>query len=258
MKTNNIFIILLAMILLPMYTGCGSSEEFKKTPVDELIKEMNAEPTFTILLYDMDVEGNFSKTYRHQYQIITTKDSVPETRTTDWYEVPKSFFEKHIDDMGMEIASKTEDGKVTKGVAPPGYSNYVGNPQYGQWQTGSNGSSFWEFYGKYAMMSSLFNMMTYPVYRNSYMDYRDNYYGRNAYYGSTSASGQRMYGTGSTYTNSTNTSSKWNTKASNSTFRDKVRSRVSKSSSGSDRISRSNTRSSSGSSYRSRSRGFGK
>lgn len=256
MKTK-LFFLLLFFVLTPLYFNCGGGEEFKKSPVDELIKEMNAEPTFTIILFDMDVEGNFSKVYRHQYQIITEKDSIPQTKTTEWYEVSKSFFEKHIDDMGMEIASKTADGKVNKGVAPPGYSNYVGNPQYGQWQTGADGTSFWEFYGKYAMISSLFNLMTYPVYRNSWYDYRDNYYGRSAYYGPTTSSGQRMYGTGSAYTGTTNTNSTWNTKASNSSFRDKVRNRVSKSS-GSDRVSRSSTRSSSGSSYRSRSSGFGK
>jgi len=32
----------------------------------------------------------------------------------------------------------------------------VGNPQYGQWRAGSNGMSFWEWYGMYALFSNFF------------------------------------------------------------------------------------------------------
>ncbi len=32
----------------------------------------------------------------------------------------------------------------------------IGNPSYGQWQTGSNGMSFWAWYGMYSMMGDLF------------------------------------------------------------------------------------------------------
>lgn len=33
----------------------------------------------------------------------------------------------------------------------------VGNPNYGQWQTNSSGTSFWAWYGQYAFFSSLFS-----------------------------------------------------------------------------------------------------
>lgn len=36
-------------------------------------------------------------------------------------------------------------------------SQLVGNPTYGQWQTNNDGSTFWEWYGKYALFSSLFD-----------------------------------------------------------------------------------------------------
>jgi hypothetical protein len=36
-------------------------------------------------------------------------------------------------------------------------SELVGNPTYGQWQTNSSGDTFWEWYGKYALFSSLFD-----------------------------------------------------------------------------------------------------
>ena len=37
----------------------------------------------------------------------------------------------------------------------------IGNPSYGQWQTGSNGLSFWEWYGMYAMFDNLVGRRTY-------------------------------------------------------------------------------------------------
>lgn len=37
----------------------------------------------------------------------------------------------------------------------------IGNPSYGQWQTGSNGMSFWAWYGMYSMMGDLLGRRTY-------------------------------------------------------------------------------------------------
>ncbi len=37
----------------------------------------------------------------------------------------------------------------------------IGNPNYGNWQTGSNGLSFWAWYGMYSMMGDLFGRRTY-------------------------------------------------------------------------------------------------
>lgn len=229
------FLSLLAAIAL--LTACGGGNEFVKTPLDILIRDMDAIPEYTIMLYDMDVEGTLSETYKHRYKIISQKDtaSKPEERITDWYEVPEVFFEQHANDMGMELVSK-KDGKVTKEVAPAGYSNYVGNNRYGQWKTHSDGSSFWEFYGQYAFMSSMIGMMSQPIYRNSYYDYRDNYrgYGR-PYYGPTDVRGMPSYGTNSQHGQSVNPDfqRRLDTKPS---FKDKVNDRVQRSSSSSSRV----------------------
>ena len=65
--------------------------------------------------------------------------------------------------------------------APVG-SEYVGNSNYGQWQQGSNGSSFWEFYGKYAMFSHLFSRpMSYGGWSNNRRPSYYHDYGRNTY-----------------------------------------------------------------------------
>lgn len=61
-------------------------------------------------------------------------------------------------------------------------SQFVGNPNYGSWQTGSNGTSFWAWYGMYSMFS---NIMTPRIYYNDWAHHRDySFYsdhGRTAY-----------------------------------------------------------------------------
>ncbi|QYJ98262.1 hypothetical protein K0J45_03195 [Shewanella alkalitolerans] len=55
-------------------------------------------------------------------------------------------------------------------------SQLVGNPAYGSWQTGSNGMSFWAWYGMYSMFS---NLVHGPIYydrwssRRNYSYYND-------------------------------------------------------------------------------------
>ena len=44
-------------------------------------------------------------------------------------------------------------------------SEYIGNSGYGEWRTGSNGTSFWHWYGQYAFFSTLFRG---PVYYDSW------------------------------------------------------------------------------------------
>ena len=56
----------------------------------------------------MDTEGTFFKKYRQQYQIIQG-DSIsgPKEEITDWYEVSKDYFMANINNMGMELVSKS-------------------------------------------------------------------------------------------------------------------------------------------------------
>lgn len=58
----------------------------------------------------------------------------------------------------------------------------IGNPSYGHWQTGSNGMSFWAWYGMYSMMGDLFGRRTYYSdwgRSRNYSYYND--YGRTRY-----------------------------------------------------------------------------
>lgn len=251
MLKYSFFILLSACLLF----SCGTSKEFSKTPVDELVQKMDKEQNFTIILYDMDVEGSWSKDYKHKYKIITdtqVNDSTfkPEEKITDWLPVDENFFEMHANDMGMEIVAKT-DGKLNKQVAPPGYSNYVGNQKYGNWKTDNSGNSFWAFYGQYAFMSNMIGLMAGPVYRSGYNNYNSSYRGVRPYYGTSTA----KYGTFSDANKRANPTFA-NKMSSNSSFKSKVQSSASRSTTA--KSTRSGSRYSSSSSRGRSSGGFGK
>ncbi len=245
---------IIGLSLIVLFSGCGGGG-YEKNPVDILIRDMSGSKSFSIILYDMDVKGNFSKEYFHQYRIIETVDSNPnddlpgetDEVTTEWLQVPKSHFEKNVDNMGMEIAAKSDDGTVTKVASPPGYSNYVGNSQYGQWRTHHDGYSFWEFYGQYAFMRSMFNLATFPARRSYYDDYRGGYYGSRPYYGPRT-SGVPTYGTNSRYSSQHKSNTSWSKNPRKNSFTQRVNNSV----------KRSNSRYSSSRSMRSRSGGRGK
>ncbi|MFY0626043.1 MAG: hypothetical protein JXR07_07105 [Reichenbachiella sp.] len=231
------------LLLVLLLASCGRS--FKKIPIDTIIKEIPKDQVFSIVLNDMNVEGTFTNTYKHEYVVITEEQpGQPEEQNYGWFEVSESYFEMHVNDMGMELASRGEDGKLSKGVNPPGYNNYIGNEKYGQWEN-RGGHSFWAFYGQYAFMNSMFNMMTYPVRRSYYNDYRRGYYGTGRGYYGPMTGGRSYYGTNSSYTQSSRPRSSWS--RNNSSFKQRVAGRT----------SRSGSRYS-GSTSRSRGGGFGK
>lgn len=247
-----------AVMFVFLASGCSNSSSNKnryyKSPVDKLIVELSNVDNYSIILNDMDYQNG---DYLHEYKIVEQKAN-PDTivsRIIPMQKVSDAFFQKHIDNLGMEIVSK-KDGKLNKVAGPPGYNSYVGNPQYGHWVNRSNGSSFWEFYGKYAMLRTIFNMGSYPVYHSYYNDYERHRRDSRPYYGTTS-NGGKYYGTGGHYSNGQKNST-WNSKSSS--FKSRVRDKVSRSAQSSKRSSRVNRSSSryKNSSMRSRGGSYGK
>lgn len=240
------------------------NKTYTKTPIDNIITTYIDELNYSVILADMNYEESNNK-YYHKYKIIIDKSKASAEATednlkvvnTDWKEVSAITFDQHQKDLGMTILSK-EDGVLKKSTVPAGYNNYVGNPKYGSWQTNSSGNSFWVFYGKYALLRSLFGGSRY--YRNDYDYYRRNTYGRD-YYGRN-----RRYGT-STYKN---TNSTWASKPSS--FKSRVNQNVKRSAASlkskgysssrsygsTNKTTRSSGKYNSSSSFRSRSGGFGK
>ena len=242
--------------------------KYQKNPVDEIIKEHNKDNNFSILLYDMDFdEAKDEYKHKYQVIIVEANgeasqleengeanefeelDEEPITssfitlaqndtkevikhdtaysKITDWKIVSPVFFNANIDNMGMELASKV-NGKLSKSVVPPGYSNYIGNEKYGQWQKDNSGNNFWSFYGRYAFMSSMFYMAMMPVRYSMWNNYHTNYRGTNRPYYGNHGNG-KMYGTGSHYNSSAMKNTSYHQKPAS--FKQNVRSRVARSAS---------------------------
>jgi hypothetical protein len=131
---------------------------------------LNNKSTYSVILADSE-EAN----KKFKYTIVYQNGTAPTTKTTDFLTVSDSTYNFFLDDVGMEILSN-KGQQITQA----GYSNYVGNSQYGTWKQNDEGS-FWEFYGKYALLSTLFNSN-----RISNRIYKDDYNTYNRYYRSSS------------------------------------------------------------------------
>lgn len=158
--------------------GCGGARD----PVVEMQRTLASAPDYMIVLDDMREEGTFFPQYYHRYLVTQGERKVQ----TDWIEVPEDIFQKYESFLGMALASKTSDG-VNDTPHPAGYDR-VGDPKYGQWVE-RNGTSFWQFYGQYALMRDLIGLGGGMISRGDYDDYRTSrrsnqpYYGRNNEWG---------------------------------------------------------------------------
>lgn len=79
--------------------------------------------------------------------------------------------------------SKSQSAKINNAQDFGTGEQLVGNPSYGQWSTGSNGMSFWAWYGMYSMMGDVFGSR-----RTSYNDW-----GRNRNYSYYNDYGRKRY-----------------------------------------------------------------
>ncbi len=223
-----------------LLSSCGASN-----PVEKMQRELNEYPEYSIILEDMKMEGTFFKDYFHQYKIIHAEkagDSLAYfTNQTEWLLVDEDFFSNYQRYLGMTIASKSAEGDVSDSPQPPGYQ-YVGDERYGQWRTDNSGGSFWEFYGKYAMLQALLGGWNRPIYQDDWRDYRTSRRNNQPYFGKN-----RQWGTDGTATKKTNPTffqrRQMREQASKQSFTDKLKQR---------------TRRSNMSKSRSRSGGFGK
>jgi len=191
METSLRWIVWIGLSLVVV--GCVAGD-----PLERLQGELDRYPEYSIILADMREEGTFSTDYWHQYRVTTgereqgSDDLVYAENIRDWERVARRTFARYQPYLGMVILSKGTDGNVDHDQHPPGYQ-YVGNDRYGQWRGGDGrGGSFWEFYGRYALMSHMIGGFGRPIYRNDWNSYRD-FRGR----------GQPYFGSGAYGTNGT-------------------------------------------------------
>ena len=190
----------MTFLLVMLLTACTTTN-----PLEDYQKELAQYPEYQIILQDMKADGNFATDYMHQYKIVWAEpvgDSlVFNSEITDWHHVSQELYEQHQQNLGMALMARSESSEPVATAQPAGYQ-YIGNPHYGHWQTGLGGNSFWAFYGQYAFMSSMFNMMGGgPIYRNDYDNYRTSLRGGRSYYGL-----DNRYGTNGSQTKQTNKS----------------------------------------------------
>ena len=143
-----------------------------------------------------------SADYFHKY--LVTENG--ETHETDWQKVDETMFENHVDDLGMDIVAKPfgafEDEKITN-PTPAGLA-FVGNPQYGRWQTDDRGTSFWAWYGAYRLFGDLLGARGQPYsYRRDEWETWSTRYRGQPYYGEDKDKHER-YGTGGYVVGSSN------------------------------------------------------
>ena len=184
----------------------------------------------------MKKDGNFFPSHYHQYRL----DIGEKSEIKPFQIVTDSYYKRYQPYLGMVVAAKLPGGKISDAPFPNGYQ-YVGNSQYGRWQSGSNGTSVWEFYGKYMLISQLMNWGGHGIFRRDYNSY-SNYRGAGRpYFGS-----RNQYGTNGTVTRKQNP----NFFARKASQKARARSRFT------DRVNRRVGRSKS--TFRSRGFGFGK
>lgn len=85
----------------------------------------------------MEVKGTFSKDYWQRYRVVYDSAGRVVAKNTDWYQVSSAYFRQRENNIGTEVAAKNhETGAVKRVVGPPGYTNYIGNNEYGYWSDG--------------------------------------------------------------------------------------------------------------------------
>ncbi len=136
------------------------------------------------------------KNYFHKYMLEQNGD----IKESDWEKVSENFYHTNFEFLGMAILSKPygffEDELLTQ-AAPPGMS-YVGNSRYGEWEQDDSGNSFWAWYGRYALFSTLFFPRPYYYHYNSWNSWHSSYMGRKPYFGK-SVNGMQRFGTRGSY-----------------------------------------------------------
>ena len=192
----------LTLFLWPLLAlmGCAAVAD----PLEELTRDLEQYPEYTVILNDYRQEGNFFSTYYQQYKVVVGEGSGDDLtfreEVRDFVPVPQRLYERLEPYLGMAILSKTADGTLTDTPFPPGYQ-YVGNPQYGSWARDQDGNEFWQFAGQYLLLSTIFNAFDGPrrVYRNDWGGYTTARRSRTPYFGT----GNR-YGTAGTLTRQSN------------------------------------------------------
>lgn len=201
---------ILIFFFMTFLVSCGNSDDsvtVSVEPTDQLIAELSGKE-YSIVLDDMNVtERNSSKLYQHKYHILKVeKDSLVVDSTT-WKTVNRPFFEKHENDLGMEIVTN-HNGKLSRVAQPVGFGWAIGNEKQGEWEdvksdststaSNTNNSSQRRWRSSGGSFLFWYWMMRRPAYQTQYRGYQSAQTSGRPYYG-TNSNGTTSYGTRSNY-----------------------------------------------------------
>ncbi|MGH1339862.1 MAG: hypothetical protein ACRBFS_27335 [Aureispira sp.] len=127
-----------AMVALFVLPSTCTGEAVNPDPIKQLITQNKAASQFTILLYDMEKTGVFSKEYKHRYRVLTQTNGRVVAKDSKWFPISRAYYNQHESNVGMELAAKDRMGSIKRVVGPPGYTNYIGDLDYGYWTEGIN------------------------------------------------------------------------------------------------------------------------
>lgn len=253
--TKKLSILLLLLITI----SCGSSDKesikVAEEPSEKLIRSLK-HTNYSIVLNDMNVkEKDETREFQHKYHILKVIEDSLVVDSLNWKTVNQDFFEKHENDLGMEIVSH-HDNKLSKIAQPVGFGWAIGNEKYGEWidettkdstttqSTTNSNRRIWRSHGPSLLF--WYWMLKRPAYQSHYR--ANNIYRASgkSYYG-TNSNGTSTYGTNSSY-QKTKRASFFSRKSNSTSWK----------SFSSSKKSRSSSRYKSSSSTRSRSGGIGK
>lgn len=159
-------------------------------------------------------------TYCHKLFVLrdgkpdTNGKPLPQDNACDKYTSPTDISEgkywdeadtADIESIGMDIYSKGVGDfpdQATEVASPPGIV-YVGNPQYGEMKTDSNGNEFWQFYFQYLIFQNLIGGPNNYLYSREYRDWNDRYrYNDQPFYSTVGGSTTPRFGADSPQTSS--------------------------------------------------------
>lgn len=196
----------IGLILFLRACDCGGGGVAQAFELSELTSQLEKYPEYSVILDDMNSEGNFSTDYYHKYRAVYASgakgsDGSPTFSEVNipWKRVSESTYKKYENSLGMSLITK-KDGEVNSVEHPPGY-DYIGDERYGRWESNpGGGGSFWVWYGTSRMLRDMYRMGNRGrVDRGDWTTYQDYRRTGRTYYGKSNE-----YGTSGSYTKKSN------------------------------------------------------
>ena len=200
---RNLIAIACLMSFAAMLVGC-SGTEVPQSPLTKVVNGMGKSGSYTITLADMDVKSN---KFTHRYKIYKIAKDSSITISYKRIQVTEDFFLLHEDNFGMELSSRDQSGHVNNLVTPPGFTNIIGQPYYGEWKafydttlyTEYLDSTFWVFNDKHKKLERELGLDGLNVSKSEFVDFQQNYLLNRPYYGNATAPDSTKYGTRSSH-----------------------------------------------------------